>query len=239
MAIQGNMKYIGTVDGVIHYCSKGEYYMRTVPEEVQQTEATKESAGIFGNASSIGSILRHSLESILSNPREKEMQNRFTAAIQAFLYESQGREPRFVPEEERLESFAFNLKARSNHKLQQLVTAGYVPESGIDISIPAFIPTKTFTAPTGTRALRLIFCATVVNWQRLKVTDQYMQVLELEYTGNQVTVQNLQLPVTSASGSIITCTVALQFCKSFNHYAIPVSNLKYLPVVCKGVWSQE
>jgi len=64
-----------------------------------------------------------------------------------------------------------------------------------------------------------------------------MQVLELEYTGKQVAVQNLQLPVTSASGSIITCTFALQFCKLFNHYAIPVSNLKYLPVVCKGVWN--
>jgi hypothetical protein len=81
MAIQGNMKYIGTVDGVIHYCSKGEYYLRTVPDE------------------------------------EK-------------------------------------------------------------------------------------------------------------------------LPVTSSLGSIITCTVALQFCKSFNHYAIPVSNLKYLPVIGKGVWNQ-
>ena len=238
MAIQGNMKYIGTVDGVIHYCRKGEYYMRTVPEEVQQTEATRESAGVFGNASSIGSILRHSLESILSNPRDKEMQNRFTAAIQAFLYESQGREPRFVPDEERLQTFAFNLKARSNHKLQELVTAAYDVESGIDINIPEFIPLKTFSAPQATRALRFIICATVSNWQRLRVTDQYMQVLELEYAGKQVAAQSVKLLVTSSSGSIITCTVALQFCKSFNHYAIPVSNLKYLPVVIAGVWSK-
>ena len=238
MAIQGNMKYIGTVDGVIHYCSKGEYYMRTVPEEVNQTQATKDSAAILGNASSIGSVLRHSIESILSNARDKEMQNRFTAAIQAYLYESQGREPRFVPEEERLPTFAFNLKARGNHKLQELVAAEFLPDSGITVSIPAFIPQKTFIAPKGTRALRLIVCATVANWQRIRVTDQYIQVLELEFTGKEINTQNIQLPVTSSLGSIITCTVALQFCKSFNHYAIPVNNLKYLPVVIAGVWSK-
>ena len=55
--------------------------MRTVPEEVNQTQATKDSAAILGNASSIGSVLRHSIESILSNVRDKEMQNRITAKL--------------------------------------------------------------------------------------------------------------------------------------------------------------
>jgi hypothetical protein len=62
MALQtGLFKFTGQLDNVIGYRRNGKYFLRSAPEKVRQTAATKRAARSFGIASHKGKLLRRAL----------------------------------------------------------------------------------------------------------------------------------------------------------------------------------
>lgn len=58
----GKFPFIGRVGNMIGYKRNGVYYMRSVPEKVTQTKATKKAANNFGKASNKGGLIRNALK---------------------------------------------------------------------------------------------------------------------------------------------------------------------------------
>ncbi|HEY0612009.1 MAG TPA: hypothetical protein VGD35_20190 [Chitinophaga sp.] len=77
MALQtGLFKFTGQLDNVIGYRRNGKYFLRSAPDKVRQTAATKRAARSFGIASAKGKLLRGALRSHLNMRCDGALVNR-------------------------------------------------------------------------------------------------------------------------------------------------------------------
>lgn len=105
----GIFKFTGKMGGVIGYKVGDEYYVRSAPEHVRQSEATKLSSRAFGKASTLGAAFRQVLNGMLDNPLEGSTVNRLNKALVGVLQADGRRLKRFVPAHfKRLKGFALN-----------------------------------------------------------------------------------------------------------------------------------
>src|SRR5258708_7976057 len=74
--------FTGRVGNLIFYNLNGNKYVRTLPDRVRQTKATKARAGVFGLAATMGAVIRSQMASIIAEPRNNTMQTRLVT----FLY---------------------------------------------------------------------------------------------------------------------------------------------------------
>jgi len=236
MAIQRDIKFVGTVNGIIYYEVNNQYYMRTVPEYVEQTPASRASANILGNASTMGRLQRESLVGFIPNAKDKGMQNRLTTAFQYFTYRQQGRVFCIQLVTNTLETFAFNTRARSNTHLRKLAKASLITGEGVEIRIKAFNPVKLFHTPGAVVSVRFLMAATVLDINQMQVKDSCILAAEMPYTDQEVGTQQIVLPVEAGTGCIVTSGVAVQFCTSVQQGAAPLQNLRYLPAILTGAW---
>ena len=238
MAIQRDIKFVGTVDGIIYYVVNGNYYMRTVPEYVEQTPASQASANVLGNASTMGRLQRESLVGFIPNAKDKDMQNRLTTAFQYFTYRQQGRVFCIQLVTDTLETFAFNTQARSNTHLRKLAKATLITGEGVDMRIKAFNPVKLFHVPETVLSMRFLMAATVLDINHMQVKDSRILAGEMAYTDKEIGAQQIVLPVEAGPGNIVTAAVAVQFCTSVQQGAAPLQNQRYLPAILTGAWWQ-
>jgi len=77
MALQtGLFKFTGQLDNVIGYRRNGKYFLRSAPDKVRQTAATKRAARSFGIASAKGKLLRRALRPYLNMRPDGTLINR-------------------------------------------------------------------------------------------------------------------------------------------------------------------
>lgn len=53
--------FTGKLGNIIGYCREGQYYLRSMPEVVRQTKATRQAAQRFGNASRQAALIRRAI----------------------------------------------------------------------------------------------------------------------------------------------------------------------------------
>ncbi|MRG44101.1 hypothetical protein GFS24_03200 [Chitinophaga sp. SYP-B3965] len=80
------VKYTGKVDNMVGYYHKGKLYFRSMPEQVNRSEATKLAAIDFGTASKSGKLVRDALKQELSIRHDSDLTNRLNAAMMKVLY---------------------------------------------------------------------------------------------------------------------------------------------------------
>lgn len=236
MGVQKDIKFVGTVNGIIYYVVNDQYLIRTKPEYVEQTPASQASANVFGNASTMGSLQRNALFGLIPNAQDKKMQNRLTTAFQYFTYRQQGRVFCIQPVTDTLESFAFNTLARSNTHLRKLAKSTLVAGEGVDLRIKAFNPVKLFHVPGNLLSVRFLIAVTVLDINHKQVKDSRILAGEMAYTDKEIGAQQMILPVEAGPGNIVTAAVAVQFCTSVQQGAAPLQNLRYLPAILTGAW---
>lgn len=94
----GILPFTGKLGNLIGYRRNGSYFVRSMPEEVKQTTATRQSSRNFGVASRTGKLVRQAITPQLSIGRDGTLVNRLNKAL------IQGGKDRL----QQLEGFRFN-----------------------------------------------------------------------------------------------------------------------------------
>lgn len=144
MARQGNLKLVGTENGIIYYKSRGEFYMRKMPGVVNQAEASIAASGEFGKGATLGKQCRTLFSRLIPNPKSKEMQNALGTAFYYWLLAKESYEfppYNFVPEKDLAKYFNLNFEIEVNEKEK------------LCLKIPEFNPVEVIKGKTYTSGL--------------------------------------------------------------------------------------
>ena len=87
MAIRKNGALSGKVGDLVCYRLNGQEVVRSLPDEVRQTKATKASAVDFGNIKRLSSRLRRVLMSVLPTAKSMPVMLAMDAAVRRWFYE--------------------------------------------------------------------------------------------------------------------------------------------------------
>jgi hypothetical protein len=144
--------YSGKADNLVFIHTKKGTHMRSRPSKYPHTKGTKNAAAIFGQAASVGAVIRNSLLPGLSLESYKGFQNRLTVAIAAWLRSnSAGEEIKSTDQISSLLEVAYNEKGRTIDALWKINRVVRIPEPGIlEIVLPAFNPVKDLSVAPGT-----------------------------------------------------------------------------------------
>lgn len=82
----GVMRYTGKIDRLIGYNYKGKPCVRSMPENVNQSEFTKLASTDFGTASKAGKLVRYALKQELSIRHDNDLTNRLNSRLMKVLY---------------------------------------------------------------------------------------------------------------------------------------------------------
>lgn len=80
------VRYTGKVGNTVGYYHKGKLCVRSLPEFVNRSEATKLSATDFGTASKAGKLVRYALKGELSIRHDSDLTNRLNTSLLKVLY---------------------------------------------------------------------------------------------------------------------------------------------------------
>ncbi|SIO54010.1 hypothetical protein [Chitinophaga niabensis] len=80
------VKYTGKVGDLVGYYHKGKLCFRSLPQQVNRSEATKLSALDFGTASRAGKLVRSALKQELSIHHDSDLTNRLNTSLLKVLY---------------------------------------------------------------------------------------------------------------------------------------------------------
>ncbi|NML21741.1 hypothetical protein HHL16_12695 [Pseudoflavitalea sp. G-6-1-2] len=81
MILAGKIKFTGRFGDLISYKRNGKYCLRSVPEHVTQTDATRKAAKRFGEASHTGKLIRHALAPYLYGKKDQQHVNRLNKRL--------------------------------------------------------------------------------------------------------------------------------------------------------------
>lgn len=82
MAKQNSLiTFTGKLGNIIGYCRDGQYYLRSMPEKVRQTNATRQAAKRFGIASKQAALIRRAVGPDLDIPCDGNHVNRLNKAF--------------------------------------------------------------------------------------------------------------------------------------------------------------
>ncbi|QHS61166.1 hypothetical protein [Chitinophaga agri] len=82
MAKQNSLiTFTGKLGNIIGYCRDGQYYLRSMPEKVRQTNATRQAAKRFGIASKQAALIRRAVGPDLDIPCDGNHVNRLNRAF--------------------------------------------------------------------------------------------------------------------------------------------------------------
>jgi hypothetical protein len=209
----GNLKSpSGKVANVIVYQSYGKDRLRSMPDRVRQTPATKQSGLLFGRASKIGGLLRQQFGEIIPYPSDIKMQTRLSSSIYKWLKEGKGNVPFAADHLPFIEGYQFTeegytLAERFRLPLQIINST----DGLLQINMPAFVPTQSITAPPGTVSVVCNFTAVGCLPDNPEITGSASQLLTFDYNDNPVGAQTLSLLLPTVPGSLLITAMAVNY----------------------------
>lgn len=187
--------FTGRLGNLIGYRRNNKYCLRTMPETVRQTRATRRAAQRFGMASRRGALIRHALYGELDVHCDSTHINRLTSR----LIPSAGSNINAI------RGFRFNKDVGIDRFFTIMPT---LSEDGI-----LHIPPQTLSLPKGSRQLEVKVIATRINFTANRVMDIVADVILLATTADfPGAIMPLQIPGTG------TLVVALQVRVSDGQY---------------------
>lgn len=152
----GILPFTGKLGNLIGYRRNGSYFVRSMPEEVRQTTATRQSSRNFGIASRTGKLIRQAITPQLSIGRDGTLVNRLNKAL------IQGRL-------QQLEGFRFNRHTGVDKFFSRLP----VLSSGGALMIPA----QTWPPSTAGDKLEISVIAVRINPVTRQITGSHTATL--------------------------------------------------------------
>jgi hypothetical protein len=162
MASQKQLQITGKIGNMIFYKRGDNYYARSVPAKVKQSKATKKCSTLFGKASAAGKCLRQQLLPCLPFPRDVTMQVRLVSAISAWL--RSGYDPAQPNDKVPfISNFQFTEGSSIKERWRVALQVIKVDDGGLQLTIPAFVPAKSISAPAGTVTVKCNIAAMACN----------------------------------------------------------------------------
>ena len=211
MAKQQNLHFVGTVHNIIYYQWKQGFYMRLKPLKCRQTIATKKRSTNFGIAAKAARILRAYMVQTLPFPKDKKMQNRFTAAIVQWLGQETVNHLQPSVNLPFIQGFAFNTSTTIAARFRVPLTVMPLRDNFIEVAIPAFIPSESIQAPANTVSVICILSAAACRLQEGTGAGNYTTAISYQYNDIAVPAQTIRFPFTKQSGTLFTLSVTLEY----------------------------
>jgi hypothetical protein len=206
-----NVMFSGTVANLIFYEINGKHYVRTKPQKIKQTKATKAKSSLFGKASTLAKEIKNCLVTILPDARDRNMQNRLRTAMFNYLNAQQS-----------LQGFEFNSQSLLADKLKLKPLVSYTANECC-INFPAFIPQQSIKAPKDASKIVITIAALSIELSNLQPTRIHTQPFPFDYTDALQPANQITFPVNLSSSALLLIVMKMQ-------YVTGIGNIIYKPI---------
>ena len=219
----------GRIQNLVFYKLGDRYCVRTIPQKVKQTKATKARGKQFGVASRAGAALRRQLLPMIPFPSDNNMQTRLVSAIYGYLRSIGNAWPEQVDQLAHIDGFQFTTgyTILERWKVALIVTRN--PEGSLQLIIPAFVPTKSISAPAETVSVICEIAAGGFNRQTGNPTGGFSTSLCYKYNDVEVPEQVIPMPTPMPPGSVIVTAISFQYQMMKNGHEVPVNKKAFMP----------
>jgi hypothetical protein len=235
MALQQEIYLSGKIGNIVFYKMNGKHYGRMAPEKVTQTKAMKAHANQFGRASRIARVVRELLNAVIPFPADNKMQTRLVSAILAWLKNSGDSREKRIQNLYPIKQFKFTTEGPDfltrwkpgleiNHSSADL----------LEITIPAFIPIESITAPKHTASVKLKLSAGSVNPENGGRVGSSSVELLFNYDNIAVAEQTVSLKFPMPEGSLVITGAYLEYTIMENLNPVLNKNKSYMPSAIIG-----
>lgn len=211
MALQSNNFFRGKMEHLIFYSRNGKYFVKTAPEKVQQTVATKKRSANFGLSSAAGKTLRFLLQPVLPFPKDRLMQVRFSGALSKWLGTKEIGD--LLPQSPLpfVSGFNFNPETDMAERFRVQLEIEQQIDGAVRIVLPAFVPVHSIHAPAQTATVDLLLTVAACNLYPAKAAGSGTHSLRIAYNSTPQPEQEWLFPVAATPGSIILVVATLLY----------------------------
>jgi hypothetical protein len=200
----GLFKFTGKLDNVIGYRRNGSHFVRSMPDKIKQTSATRRASRSFGVASTKGKLIRRAVTPYLTR-YDGTLVNRLNREL-----------------------------IRAGHQLSTIEGFRFNRHTGLDkiFHQPALyadgvlkIPAQELPALRRATHLQVCLIAARINFTERRVIEvkALSQVIDLQKEFNGMEVE---LPV-NGKGTLVL-TLQVQACELFNGKLLPIRDRRYM-----------
>jgi hypothetical protein len=201
----------GKIGNVVGIERNGSYYVKAHQPNVKQTAPTKKRSSNLAVASSFCKHLRPLLRPVLPFKETQQIQGKF---LGAFLKWFKLTDPDVLQPVDRIpfvSEFNYNPLTSVSERWKLPLTVTLKSSTRLELSIPAFIPTKVIAAPAHTV---LVECTIVVASCMLaeptrQTTD--LKRISIPFSNAPVEAQLLKFDLAAVTGMVVVTAVALTY----------------------------
>jgi hypothetical protein len=225
----------GKIGPVIFYEYRGKPVARSMPLRVRQTKATKESAKLFGRASSLSARLRSGLHDVLIDPMDKKMMYDLNRALLEWLQEPvTTNNDGIITGVPFLHDFNFTEAYGFSSRIKVPLQIDWTIPGKAVLTIPSLVPfKKDIVAPAHTQRVRLIITITGCEVVKKEITDHipvwYTAEVNIPYNTDTIPTQQIELPFTFLPGSLYIVAAALRYTVPKKRGVAEVEDPRWLP----------
>lgn len=230
----------GRINNLIFYKLGDRYCVRTVPQRVKQTKATKANGKLFGIAARAGKAVRHQVFPVIPFPADNKMQTRLVSAIYQYLRSPEGAATESNNELPFIIDYQFTEGYTLAERWPVKLTVQENKDGICELSIPAFIPAKSISAPAGT--VSVICNIAIAGFTRATgiATGGFSTSLHFDHNETEVPAQVVALPVAMPGGSVIITAASLEYNTIKNGRPEKMNKQAFMPSnIISAVYKEE
>jgi hypothetical protein len=211
----------GKLDDFILYKFRGKTCIRSIPDEVKQTEATKKKALVFGKAARMGRVIRKAMNHLFKNLDDKGIMNRLNGALVKCLNAEN------PPDYTALIGFSFTETSTLAGRLKKFPELSFDDAGTAILSFPLLREKMEFMVPASAVSVDLTFSAVCLDPENPDDSPQTWGI-RFELTKGVLQPEQLELPFTNTIGRLIVVGAALRFYTD-NKKDFPVLKEEWVP----------
>jgi len=198
MAKQDGAYTNGRIGNLIYYKWRGIPCVRSVPDRVKQTKATKQSAKHFGRAVQLSRCLRAYLSPCLPDHKSKPVMYAMNAALMSWFRQEQP-----MAEHISFVGVEFNEKSTLASKFRQQPAVDFSKNGKIVISFPELRIPEDIVAPSNTTSVRIGLAAVGCMFPGFNPTGVTSESIEIPYKQGALPAMKKELACKPGSLNVV------------------------------------
>ena len=235
MGRQKNLKFIGTQGNIIYYQAGNNFYIRTKPESVQQTTATKQSAQIFGKAARLSAALRKVLAPLLFDVKDRKMHLRFQTAIQQLLQQITVSDFVLDAGTTTLAGFVFQEQANNEAFLKNAVRLKKTDQQKLLLNIQSIDLHTHLRVPANTTMVALTYAVIKFDPAIGEIRHSVFDTIEWDDTDKPTDAKQITIDLPTENNNAVIAVVSLQFTRDNNGIKAVVQEKRWRQTMVVGV----
>jgi hypothetical protein len=196
--------------------------------KVKQTKATKKCSTLFGKASAAGKCLRQQLQPCIPFPKNTVMQVRLVSEIYSWL-RSPGDPKQAGNDVPSISNFQFTEGASVKERWKVDLRVKKEDDGGLQLTIPAFVPARSISAPAGTVTVKCNIAATACTIEKGTTAGGFSTSLHFDFNGEEVPEQIVSLPLPASTGDLVVTAISLEYFSVKNGYPQKIVKKAFMP----------